>query len=60
MPMQDEDMSMKDEMQMPLAVPFVRMQKWEEPMSPEQALEKGTIFHSLYMPLAGFEVKKNG
>ena len=37
-------------MDTPLASAYVPYQMWEEPISPEDALEKGTIFTELDFP----------
>jgi len=39
---------------LPLAVPYVRHQEWEEPMEPSRALCAGTVFSALSLPLSGY------
>ena len=37
----------------PIAMAYVPMQQWEETYDPDQALQAGTIFPSLDLPLLG-------
>lgn len=40
----------------PLAMAFVRDQRWERPMSAHEALNSGTAFRRLVMPFEAAEV----
>ena len=42
---------------LPLAIASVPMQSFEHLYEPETALEKGTMFHALYMPFEGKEAR---
>ena len=43
--------------ELPLAIASVPMQSFEHLYEPETALEKGTMFHALYMPFEGKEAR---
>ena len=42
--------------EVPLAMAYVRDQRWEKPMRAMDALKNGTAFHSLVKPFLGAEV----
>lgn len=42
----------------PYAMAFVRMQDWERPLNPSEALARGTAFSSLVKPFTGKEAKQ--
>ena len=44
----------ENDARLPLAVPYVRRQAWEEPMEPSRALCAGTAFSCLSLPLSGY------
>ena len=43
---------------MPLAVPFVQWQRWENVFDPDTALRHGTIFPELDLPFCGSGVRQ--
>lgn len=51
-----------DEAQIPkdatLAMAYVPMQRWERPMSADEALNRGTAFRSLVKPFWAMEVER--
>lgn len=42
----------------PLAMAYVRFQRWETPVTAEEALQRGTAFASLVMPFEAMEVAR--
>lgn len=51
----DEDLIPKDAA---LAMAYVPMQRWERPMSADEALSRGTAFRSLVKPFWAMEVER--
>lgn len=56
MPSMDSD----DEMDLPLAIASIPMQKWRKIYSPDVGFERATIFMELDLPFIGEEAVKNG
>ena len=42
----------------PYAMAYVRMQRWERPLSAAEALRRGTAFRSLVKPFWAMEVER--
>ena len=45
---------------LPLAMSYVPMQKWEDIYAPAMALDRGTLFAKLDLPFIGKEAVENG
>lgn len=46
--------------ELPLAMSYVPMQKWEDMYAPSVALERGTLFAKLDLPFIGKEAVQSG
>ena len=46
--------------ELPLAMAYVPMQKWEDLYVPSMALDRGTLFAKLDLPFLGKEAVENG